>query len=550
MNKLIDYGPAVRNKILNGMINLENIVASTLGPAGHNVIISDGGVRPLITKDGATVSNNIDSDEPYERIGMQMVKDVVSKVDSIAGDGTTTTTIYTTELFKTFTDLVNLGVNPNELRSGLEKATKDAIQILEKESYHTTDIRPIAHVATNGNEELTDLLVKAYTEIGDNGSVILADSWKLSGESYVDISTGIKWAGGIPSEVFITNPIEDTAVIDKPYIMVLASGVTDLEPLKPYIELTQQNNRNLVLIAPFFEPAIWAKAAADGVCLVMSPGNSLDRTDLHEALMDLAITVGTVIVPDAESAIKTVPDLNDLGEAELIVASVKETNITQVEEISEDKALKFEEYIENLRKRIDEDDELQQTVVERLKERLARLTGGIATIHIGALTPTEKEEKAALLEDAQNSISCALKYGVLPGGGTALLKTAQRLSEAKHDFKSEAERKGYEAVLNVMRSLSKRIVASVKPNDYQYLVQQVAHEPDFWKGYNVRTEQIEDLKKSAIFDSAAIETSALKYAASEVGSFIISDGVVINATDNIRYDVNDRKAMEIRRNVY
>ena len=256
MNKLIDYGPAVRNKILNGMINLENIVASTLGPAGHNVIISDGGVRPLITKDGATVSNNIDSDEPYERIGMQMVKDVVSKVDSIAGDGTTTTTIYTTELFKTFTDLVNLGVNPNELRSGLEKATKDAIQILEKESYHTTDIRPIAHVATNGNEELTELLVKAYTEIGDNGSVILADSWKLSGESYVDISTGIKWAGGIPSEVFITNPIEDTAVIEKPYIMVLASGVTDLEPLKPYIELTQQNNRNLVLIAPFFEPAI------------------------------------------------------------------------------------------------------------------------------------------------------------------------------------------------------------------------------------------------------------------------------------------------------
>ena len=544
MDKLIDYGPTVRNKIVAGAKMLEDVVASTLGPAGHNVIISDGGVRPVITKDGATVSNSVDSEDPYMKIGIQMVKDVVSKVDALAGDGTTTTTVYTAELMKQFTDLVNLGVNPNELRKGLEAATKDAVVILEKEAYHTDDVAAVANLATNGDAELTKLLVEAYSAIGENGSVILADSWKRSGESYVEVSTGIKWAGGIPSEVFITNPIESTAVLDDPYIMVFASGITDLEPLKPYIDLSKKEGRNLVLIAPYFEPAIWTPAAGDGVCLIMSPGKSLDRLDLHEALMDLAITVGTKVIPDAESAIKVVPDLKDLGVAKLIVASVEETNITQVDEMEEAKAEEYEKYLQTLKAKIDDDDELRVSTVERLKERLARLSGGIATIHIGALTPTEKEEKVALVEDAQNSVGCALKFGVLPGGGTALLKTAQMLAEAKHEFSSDAMRKGYEAVLNVMRIPSKKLVGSIKPDDYQYLVQQVAHDSSFWKGYNIRTEQIEDLKKSKIFDSAAIEIFAMKYAASEVGSFIISDGVVINAVDNIRYDMNDRRAAE------
>ena len=265
MDKLIDYGPTVRNKIVAGAKMLEDVVASTLGPAGHNVIISDGGVRPVITKDGATVSNSVDSEDPYMKIGIQMVKDVVSKVDALAGDGTTTTTVYTTELMKQFTDLVNLGVNPNELRKGLEAATKDAVAILEKEAYHTDDVAAVANLATNGDAELTKLLVEAYSAIGENGSVILADSWKRSGESYVEVSTGIKWAGGIPSEVFITNPIESTAVLDDPYIMVFASGITDLEPLKPYIDLSKKEGRNLVLIAPYFEPAIWTPAAGDGV---------------------------------------------------------------------------------------------------------------------------------------------------------------------------------------------------------------------------------------------------------------------------------------------
>ena len=545
MDKLIVYGADARNRIVHGAEKLENIVASTLGPKGHNVIISDGGVRPLITKDGATVSSKTDSDDPFEKIGMQLIKDVVSKVDSVAGDGTTTTTIYSTNLLKETNDLINLGVDPNEVRKGIDAATKEAVESLEKHAVKTDDIAAVAHVATNGSNELVDLLVEAYSSIGENGSVVLADSYKRDGSSYVEVSKGIDWEGGIPSSLFITNSAEDTAVVEDPLIMVVATGVQDLEPLMPYIDITRKLERNFVVVAPYFESKLFSKAASEGVLLLMSPGTSFRHVDLHEALMDLAVTIGTKVVPDLESAQNVVPDVEkDLGHAKLIVASVKSTKITQVDELEEEKAEQYEAYIEKLKAAIGEDSELAQASIESLKERIARLSGGIATVHVGGLTPEEKEEKIALVQDAQNSIRSALDYGILPGGGTALLKVAQELADKKHDFSSEAMRKGYEAVLKVMRLLAKRLVASVKPEDYQYIVQQVAHEKDFWAGYNVRTEQIEDLKSSKIFDSAAIEILAMKYTASAVGSFAISDGVIVNKVPNLNYDVNDRRILE------
>lgn len=545
MDKLIVYGADARNRIVHGAEKLENIVASTLGPKGHNVIVSDGGVRPLITKDGATVSSKTDSDDPFEKIGMQLIKDVVSKVDSVAGDGTTTTTIYSTNLLKETNDLINLGVDPNEVRKGIDAATKEAVESLEKHAVKTDDIAAVAHVATNGSNELVDLLVEAYNSIGENGSVVLADSYKRDGSSYVEVSKGIDWEGGIPSSLFITNSAEDTAVVEDPLIMVVATGVQDLEPLMPYIDITRKLERNFVVVAPYFEPKLFSKAASEGVLLLMSPGTSFRHVDLHEALMDLAVTIGTKVVPDLESAQNVVPDVEkDLGHAKLIVASVKSTKITQVDELEEEKAEQYEAYIEKLKAAIGEDSELAQASIESLKERIARLSGGIATVHVGGLTPEEKEEKIALVQDAQNSIRSALDYGILPGGGTALLKVAQELADKKHDFSSEAMRKGYEAVLKVMRLLAKRLVASVKPEDYQYIVQQVAHEKDFWAGYNVRTEQIEDLKSSKIFDSAAIEILAMRYTASAVGSFAISDGVIVNKVPNLNYDVNDRRILE------
>ena len=538
------YGPAVRNEIVAGAKLLRDVVASTLGPAGRNVTIYENGARPLITKDGATVASKVDTDDTVKKIGILLVKDVVAKVDNVAGDGTTTTTIYTTELLDSLTKLVNLEVNAHEVRKGMERATKDAVEYLENKKEQLDDVEAIALVSVNGDKELAGLLTEAYNGIGENGSVVLADSWSRSGKSYVEISKGIRWEGGIPSSLFITDVVNDSAKVENPYIMVLASGVKELDNIITYNELIKREGRNLVVVAPYFEPTLFSKATAEGILFLMSPGTSFSHVDLHEALMDLAITVGTKVVPDTDSILRFVPSLNDLGTAKCIEATVKETNIAQADELDEAKAVEYVKYIEQLKAKIDGDDALQITAMEGLRERLARLSGGIATIYLGALTPTEKEEKAALLEDAQNSVSIALKNGVLPGGGTALLKAAQYLADQDVTFETEAERKGYEAVLKAMREPAKQLVKSVKPEDYQYIVQQIAHESDFWTGYNVREAKIENLKESKVIDSAMIEISALRYAASEVGSFIISDGVIVNANKHISYDVNDRRIVE------
>lgn len=547
MNKTIIYGSDARNRIIKGINKVENIVGSSLGPKGHNVIIYDGGIRPLITKDGATILNKVDSEEPFEKIGILLIKDIVSKVDSVAGDGTTTTTIYSSELMREVNSLINLGVDANSLRKGMDTATKDAINFLKSKAEKIDDIESIARISTNENEELSQLLVKAYKSIGENGSIVLTDSYKRNGESYVVVSNGLNWKGGIPSDLFITNTADDTAVIENPSIMVLATGVKDLEPLKPYIDIARKLNKNLVFVAPYFEPILWSQAAGAGVFLVMSPGTSLDHTTLHEALSDFAVVVGTKVVTSAENAINEVPDFEkDLGKAKLIVSSVKETKVTQLDEIDPSKAKQYEDYINKLKNSIEED-ESTPTVIENLKDRLARLSGGIAEIHVGALTPIEREEKAALLVDAQNSVASALKYGVLPGGGTALLKASYYLSKNlkdKEEFKNEAFKKGYEAVLKCLKVPSQKLVSSVKPNDYQYIVQQVAHEKDFWNGYNVRKEKVNNLKEDKVFDSAAIELFALEYSNSVIGSFVISDGVIVNSINNIRYDVNDRSALE------
>ena len=546
MDVCISYGAAARDGILRGVERLKKGVASTLGPKGHNVIIYKNGARPLITKDGASVAAEVDSEDPFEKIGILLTKDVISKVNSIAGDGTTTTTIYTYTLMRSLNKFVNLGVDPNELRKGMNAATEKALELLNAHTIPSANIEQVANVAVNGDSELAKLMASGYNSIGENGCVILADSYKRDGSSYMEVSNGIKWNQGIPSSLFITDPVDDTCRLEAPYIMVIASGVKSLEPLAAHMKLVKDAGRNFAIIAPYFEPELYSDAASQGVALIESPGDSLDQTALHEALMDLAVTIGTKVVPDAKSAKSVVPTLDDLGVANMIISTLKGTTITQVDELSEEQAKKYQEYIDKLKSQIDDNDELTIKTTELLKERLARLSGGIATIYIGALTPEEREEKIALAEDAQCSIRSALDYGVLPGGGTAMLKVAQALSEMKTPNLSAEARKGWEAVIEALSEPAKELIKSVKPNDYQYLVQQVAHESSFDKGYNVRTETIEDLKESGIIDSAAISQTLLKNAASMIGAFVISDGVITLNKQGMSYDLNDRRAVEAR----
>lgn len=539
-------GTEVRKHILAGAEILYKMVSITLGPNGRNVIIDDGGPRPLVLKDGVTVANHVDSNNPLHKIGISFMKEIADKVDATAGDGTTTSTIIGFNLMKSLNSLVDLGLDVNDIRSGLNRAVQDSVDLLVKWSKPMPDVKTIAAVASNGNQEIMDLCAEAYGSIGENGSVVLADSYSKTGKSYVEVSKGIRWEGGIPSDIFVQDPITNSTTVKDPYVLIFASGVSKLDDIMPYIDIANSNNRPLVLIAPYFEPELFSQASSMQVLLLSSPGTSFSHVDLHEALMDLAITLGTKVIPDTASVQNVIKDINEAGKAACIVASITETKVTQYEELEPEHAKMYKAYIEKLKAQIDDDDALSISRTEQLKDRLARLSGGIATIYVGALTPTEKEEKVASIVDAQHSIRSAMQYGVLPGGGTALLKVSQRLSDdiETKEFKSDSEKRAYKAVLDVMRVPAKMLVASLKPEDYQYIVQQVAHETDFNTGYNVRTGVVENLFESGIVDSAAIEINALKYSNSVIGSYILSDGVIYNGDRNMSYDVNDRKAME------
>lgn len=546
MNKVITQDNEHMQRILSGSREIRNIVQSTHGPKGKNVIINDGSVYPKFTKDGATVAKACDTNDQYKYIGMSMIKQVIDKVDSLSGDGTTTSTIYTDTLLNKAYHLASLDLNVNEIRKGMNLASEKAEDFLKSKAIFTKDIRAIANVSSNRNKEISDLLYEAFSSIGEEGIVQLSDSYKRDGSSYVELSQGIKWSQGFPSSLFITDEVDSSAKITNPYILIYSTGVEDLRPIENIINQTTRENRNLVIIAPYFDNSVFNYAASNGVLLINSPGKSLNKEKIQEEIQDLAIVVNTKIIPDVESTSNIIHSLNDLGSAALVVSKINSTTITQSDELSEDHIKNYEKYVEGLKKRINDNDELSINEMEFLHERIARLTGGIATIHIGAPTLIEKEEKIALITDAMNSVKSSLKNGILPGGGVAMLKTSDYLLQNKDIQKdlSDEAKKGYNIVCEALRECSKSLYESVWPNDYQYKVQEISHEKDFNIGYNLITEQKCDLVKEGIIDAAAIEYNVVKYANSVVGSFILSKGIIVNESNNVNINYSDPRIME------
>ena len=546
MDKIITFGHETRKRVLEGIHMLRRPVQSTHGPNGRNVIINKGNAQPVFTKDGATVAFEVDSNDPYLQIGIQMGKGVIDKVDSMSGDGTTTTTIYFDQLCTNCEHLVSLDLNANEVRKGVNIASNAAEAFLKSKAIPTTDIRKVASLASNGSEEITKLLVEAFSSIGDNGVVELADSYRRNGESYVSKSGGMSWNTGIPSTLFVTEEADASCKLEEPYIMIYGTGLSDLDEARPMIEQSAREQRNIVIIAPMFDPSLYDYASQNGVALCYAPGKSLSSEKMMEQLQDLAIVTGTVVIPDMVSTSTKIKSLSDLGTAELFISKVNHTSVQLPEEISKEKFEKIKTHVNNLKHRLETEDDLTQVTMEALRERIAKLDGGIATIHVGAPTPIEKEEKIALMTDAMNSVKSALKHGILPGGGVAMLKAAVALEEDKSLQKglSDEALKGYGAVCNALRECAKHLLSTVWPEDYQWKLQEIAHEEDFNVGYDLITGKKCDLVKAGVVDAAAIEWNVVHYSNSTCGSFLLSDGIIVNGRNNVAYDYNDRTAAE------
>lgn len=539
MNRIVEYGREAQEKILAGIDKVADVVQSTYGPMGNNVIIYTGGYEPLITKDGETAGNSVDSDDPFERIGVLLEKGVISKVNEITGDGSTTTALYSRALFRQAFRIHSLGFNPKEARKGMRFASDEAVKFLKSKVVSVTGerVKEIAKLSSNGNEEIADLLMQAFKLVGVDGMVRMEDSYRRDGSSYVEPTVGINWSAKMISEVFIGDAAKNETVIKDPYILLLGFILDDWEKVAPIVNLAQYGDKPLVIIAPNFNPAVIQNAVASKTMLVMGPPKS------DGEYKDLAVLLGTTVATDLNVLQNKITELKHLGSAKSITATLKDVTIIQKEELTEEEAKVYSEYVESLKKELNTADTLTETANENLRKRIAKFSGGIATVYVGGKTSTEREEKWDAIEDALNSCQSALEGGVLPGGGMAMLRTAEYLS--KHTPKKESKDfiEGYNAVIETLRVPATILLQTVFPDDYQYILQKLAKCKDFYYGIDLTTEKYGNLIDMGIIDAGIIEYTCIDYTCSQVGAFLLSSGVIVNGTNNITHGYNSEKIM-------
>lgn len=546
MNKVILKGHEARKRVLSGVVKICDIVETTYGPYGHNVILGQG-LRPKITKDGATVVNEVDSDDPWEKIGIQLTKDVVSRVDTMSGDGTTTTTIYFRHLMEGAEKLASQDFNCRNVRKGIVRASDEAIAFLEKNKLKAKDIRAIVDISSNGSKEIADLLTEAIESVGEDGAIHLDESTRKDGKSFVRKSIGYTWMGGYPSSVFISDQTSKSSIVKDPWVLISEEPLLEdeewdsLELLKSQAQLS---HKNLVIIAPGFDSKFYKEAAEAGILFIKAPGFGDSPEKKMDHLIDLSKITNTTVLSEWSMVSKVFKSPSDLGTCETITCKKDTATIVLPEELTEAHAKVIEDHVTALKKLIDENDELTPALVDHINNRIADVSGGVCTIFIGALTPTEKEEKYDLLVDSLNSVNNSIKYGILPGGGTALLKASHHLAvNIPKDLTAE-EKAGWNLVAKTLTLPAQVLIKSAMPEDYQYIAQQVRNEEDFVKGYDLINDKFVDMVKAGIIDAAKIEMDVIKYSASMVSSFILSDGTITNGNANCNIDVVDRYMAE------
>ena len=398
-------------------------------------------------------------------------------------------------------------------------------------------IKEIAKLSSNGNEEIADLLWQAFNLVGVDGMVRMEDSYRRDGSSYVEPTVGINWNAKMISEVFIGDAAKNETIIKDPYILLLGFILDDWEKVAPIVNLAQYGDKPLVIIAPNFNPAVIQNAVASKTMLVMGPPKS------DGEYKDLSVLLGTTVATDLNVLQNKITELKHLGSAKSITATLKDVTIIQKEELTEEEAKIYSDYVENLKKELNTADTLTETANENLRKRIAKFSGGIATVYVGGKTSTEREEKWDAIEDALNSCQGALEGGVLPGGGMAMLRTAEHLIKHAPKKVSKDFLEGYNAVVETLRVPATILLQTVFPNDYQYTLQKLAKCKDFFYGIDLTTEKYGNLIDMGIIDAGIIEYTCIDYTCSQVGAFLLSSGVIVNGTNNITHGYNSEKIM-------
>jgi chaperonin GroEL len=520
MPKIIAFDQEAREAIRRGVSKLARAVKVTLGPRGRNVILQKSFGSPTVTKDGVTVAKEIDLEDVYENIGARMVREVASKTSDVAGDGTTTATVMAEAIFNEGLKAVVAGVNPVQMKSGIEKAVADITDKLHKMSIKIKDKSEMANVATiaaNNDRAIGNLLADAMEKVGKDGVVTVDEGKSLQDE--LEFVEGMQFDRGYLSPYFVTDSATMEAVLEDPYILIYEKKITNIKDLVPVLEQVVQQGKPLLIIAEEVEGEALATLVINRlrgtlqVAAVKAPGYG----DRRKAMMeDIGILTHAIPVFEALGRKLETLTLADLGRAKKVI--IDKDNTTIIEGAGKSSEIKAR--IDQIRREIE--NTTSDYDREKLEERLAKLAGGVAKVNVGAATESEMKEKKARVEDALHATRAAIEEGILPGGGVALLRASTTVKAAE-DLSND-ERVGYNIIVRACRAPLTMISANAG-QDGGIVCEKVA-EAKGNQGYNALTGVYEDLVKAGVIDPTKVTRTALANAASVAVLLLTSDALI------------------------
>ncbi|AUU13984.1 chaperonin GroEL [Proteus mirabilis] len=529
--KDVKFGIDARNKMLRGVNVLADAVKVTLGPKGRNVVLDKSFGAPVITKDGVSVAREIELEDKFENMGAQMVKEVASKANDAAGDGTTTATVLAQAIIAEGLKAVAAGMNPMDLKRGIDKAVVGAVEELKKLSVPCSDTKAIAQVGTisaNSDETVGTLIAQAMEKVGKEGVITVEEGTGLEDE--LDVVEGMQFDRGYLSPYFINKPETGTAELENPFILLVDKKVSNIRELLPVLEGVAKANKPLLIIAEDVEGEALATLVVNNmrgivkVAAVKAPGFGDRRKAM---LQDIAIlTNGTVISEEIGMELEKAT-LEDLGQAKRVVINKDTTTI--IDGLGEQEAISGR--VAQIRQQIE--DATSDYDREKLQERVAKLAGGVAVIKVGAATEVEMKEKRARVDDALHATRAAVEEGVVAGGGTALVRVANALREMTGD--NEEQTVGIRVALRAMEAPMRQIVANAGEEPSVVVNDVKAGQGNY--GYNAATEAYGDMIEMGILDPTKVTRSALQFAASIAGLMITTEAMVTDLPKDEKMDL-------------
>lgn len=519
MAKELKFSEDARTALLRGVDILANTVKTTMGPKGRNVVLDKSFGSPLITNDGVTIAREIELEDRYENMGAQLVQEVASKTNDIAGDGTTTATVLTQAIAREGMKNVTAGANPVGIRRGIDKATKVAVEALKSLSQPVSSKEAIAQVAavSSGDPKIGELIADAMEKVGNDGVITIEDSQTI--ETDLQVVEGMQFDRGYLSQYMVTDNEKMTANLENPYIFITDRKISNIQDVLPMLESVMQSGRPILLIAEDVEGEALPTLVLNklrgtlNVVAVKAPGFGDRRKAMLE---DIAVLTGATVLSEELGFELKDATVDHLGSASKVVVTKDHTTIVEGSgstDAIQDRVTLIKSQVEETTSSYDK---------EKLQERLAKLAGGVAVIKVGAATETEQKEIKLRIEDALNSTRAAVEEGIVPGGGTAYLNIKDQVAATESETDDEAT-----GVKIVVRALEEPIrqIAENAGKEGSVVINEVLN-AQAGTGYNAATDQYEDMIASGIVDPTKVTRSALQNAASVAALLLTTEAIV------------------------